>query len=197
MHGKLMVQPLHILAAVLQITRQDLPVQDHGDLGAVRLGLHVEIRRGHGPCIRLGQEGQPAVCLHDDQLQAIQIVVAAGAALGEKFAQIHPGTLQVVPVQLAVVVKNEGAPLQKAPGRQPPVGGKIAEHCCQGVDAHSQQGLKKVAFQRSRHFGSNGADGDAVDIVEQVQLGHLLVADELGQQKQGDDGADGGCGHVQ
>ena len=39
--------------------------------------------------------------------------------------------------------------------------------------------------QLGGHFGGNGADGDADDIVKQVHLGHLLVAHQLGEKKHG------------
>ena len=52
----------------------------------------------------------------------------------------------------------------------------------QAVHDHSRRGLNRV-FQLCRKLSGDGADGDAGDIIERVELSDLFVAHQLRQNK--------------
>lgn len=56
------------------------------------------------------------------------------------------------------------------------------------VDRHGQRAAPRVLVDVGRHLSRDRPDRDPDDVVEQIELGNLLIAHELGQQKQKDDG---------
>ena len=182
---QLPLQPDFVHTHSLQVFAQDGTV--HNDFGGNRGGGRGQphIRRIQGTFVADRQHGQPSVVFKHGGLDLPEIEISLLPAHHHKLAQIQLGFFQIIPVQLAVVQQDGGGAVDEfsCPGQL--AGDHRQQIGCSAVDDHSRQRLPGL-FQLGGQLGSHRADGDAGDVVEKIQLGHLLVSQHLGDQEQRD-----------
>lgn len=181
--GQLILQPSLVVAGVPQVFGHDPPVDHY--VGAEPGGLDNEleiIRRG-GAAAAAGQNADRPVDLKNGALHLRQVEISLRAQVSEEFVDIEMGGGEIFLIEPAVFIEDGRLSHKKAPCGDRLVGQQRDEQADGGIDGHSRCGAQQPARLGQRHFGGDRADGDAVDIVEKVELRYLPLAQQPRQHE--------------
>ena len=181
---QLYLEPIIIQSFSLEIIVHHPAVHDDLRADVLRLGVQLHVLGIERTLCADREDRELAVVFKDGSLDIIQIEVALLTAQEQELAQLELCFLHVFAIQFAVVHDDRRRAVDKLSGAcEPPrddtqSDGNRAEH------QHRDCRFPPRLVQRGRQLRGDGADGDARDVVEELELCDLLVPDDLCNQKQ-------------